>query len=379
MNTLPTLRTIEPKIIVIGSDIPIIQSILDFDYLCGKKSPSIVGIISGNGKNIRFFWGKKEIIIPVYKSVQNISPSLQTSINLFLNISSGRRVLSSTEVVMDTLPNLICGVIFAEQVPEKHSILLSKLSRKKQVLLIGPASTGMIIPHLVKLGAIGGIEAHQFGHNHLESPGNIAIFSSSSGMTNEIITLVSKRNRIAFALAIGGERFPLLTPQEAFLLAENDPQTEHIIYFGELGGTDEYDIATLLKDRKVTKKVIAYIAGSISEMFDDPPQFGHAKAMAQKGEETATSKRKILMDAGAQVATTYQEFVSYIQELPESSKTQDDLSGILKDMEERKKSLFTTTISGEHEGDVVILGEKLVDLTEQKSFAYIVISMFLGK
>ncbi len=46
---------------------------------------------------------------------------------------------------------------------------------------------------------------------------------------------------------------------------------------------------------------------------------------------------------------------------------------------ERKHTLFTSTVSGDKNGDVYILGEKLDVLAERESFATIVGSMLLGK
>ncbi|MBI5355320.1 MAG: hypothetical protein HZB68_02585, partial [Candidatus Aenigmarchaeota archaeon] len=40
----------EPKTLVIGSYTSITQSMLDFDYLTGRKEPSVIGIIKANKK-----------------------------------------------------------------------------------------------------------------------------------------------------------------------------------------------------------------------------------------------------------------------------------------------------------------------------------------
>lgn len=50
----------------------------------------------------------------------------------------------------------------------------------------------------------------------------------------------------------------------------------------------------------------------------------------------------------------------------------------MNELKERSHSLFTSTVSGEQDGEVVLLGKKLTDVARQKSFAYIVGSLWIG-
>jgi len=45
------------------------------------------------------------------------------------------------------------------------------------------------------------------------------------------------------------------------LMFEADPLTEAIVIFGEIGSSQEEELAQLIVDRKITKPVIAYIGG----------------------------------------------------------------------------------------------------------------------
>ena len=152
-----TLRNKDLKVLCIGSYHVIIQSILDFDYLLGKEHPSVCVIIATGRRYERYFFGKKEILLPVYSVVEEVPQDTQAQVSLFLNLSSGRRVLQSTEDVITTLPHLLGGAIFAEDVPEKHAIELYHLSQSKHMFIAGPASVGIMIPAFLKLGAIGDV------------------------------------------------------------------------------------------------------------------------------------------------------------------------------------------------------------------------------
>lgn len=381
MIDIEKIRKNEGKIITVGSYSAIIQSILDFDYLSGKKTPTVSAIIATGRKFERYFWGKKEILIPVYSSIDVIPDSKKKNLTFFLNLTSARRTLSSTKNLLENIPSLLGGVIFAENVPEKHTIELYNLSQKTNKFIIGPASVGMVIPNVLKLGAIGGIDANQLVDSSLFTPGNIAVFSASGGMTGELIRIVAQNNKnISFSLSFGGDRFPIMSPKDAFIAAQNDPETKAICYFGELGGIDEYELADLIKTKKVTKPTYCFIAGSISEIFETPPQFGHAKAMAKNRNESAKEKKEALKDAGAIVADTFSQFVELIKAFPISEVKNDlNYSKMPIDMENRKHVLIATTISSDENGQVKILGEDLLSFAKNNSFAFIAGSLFLGK
>lgn len=380
MINIRSLRTTKSQVITIGSYPAIIQAILDFDYLAKKEKPSIIGIIASGRNNERYFFGKKEILIPVYNSPKMVPQKKKEQCNFYLNLSSGRRVLQSTQDVLQEFPNITGGVVFAEGVPEQHALALFRDVENKKQFAIGPSSIGLLIPGSLKLGAIGGVDMHQLTDAKLFSKGSVAVLSASGGMTNEIInTVVGLGKRISFSLSFGGERYPLTTPKDAFLAAEYDPQTEAIVYFGELGGTDEVDLAELLRQKKITKKVICYIAGTIAEMFETPPQFGHAKALAQSQDETAAGKRKLLKEAGASVAESYTEFIALIGSLPDTTDEQEDLSEVVSSIQKRQKSLIASRISGDKDGQPYLLNEELLSFTKTNSFATVVASVFLGK
>jgi succinyl-CoA synthetase alpha subunit len=384
MLDINKLRQLEPKILVVGSPQPaIVQSILDFDYLSGRAAPSIQGIlVSTSGrKNERYFWGKDEFLLKRYAKINDIAQADRDSINLFVNMSSGRRVLFSTKEVVGSLKNLVGGVVFAENVPEKNALELYQLSKSRDIFILGPASVGLVIPTIFKLGPIGGLTPDQLVQSGFFQRGDIALFSASGGMVGEMITVLANNDRhLSFSLTFGGDRFPVLTPIDAFLAAEKDPETHSIVYYGELGGTDEYDVVELMKSKKITKKVVAFIAGSVSEMFDAPPQFGHAKAMAKKQEETAQAKRKALQDAGASVAGSFQEFVTLLKSLPGSTlKTDASYIERYELIQNRRKKMFISSLSYDKDDTTTVLGKDILSRARLESFSMIAVSMFLGR
>ena len=374
MISIEAIRALKQSILVYGMHPGIIQSILDYDYILGRPEPSISAIIARGRKRERFFWGSNEVELSLYANLTEVPANVRKYITGLVNVQSARNVKKTTIEAIQELPSLKVVDIFAEGTPEIHTLDLIKFATDKDVLIAGPSSVGVLIPGTLKLGAIGGTTYDQLIDARIKDRGDIAIVTTSGGMINELIRVVTGRGRkVSFAVAMGGDRFPVLNPEEAILLAENDPQTEEIIYFGELGGTDEYRIAELIKEKKVTKRIIVYIAGVVAELFDTPPQFGHAKALAESYDESATAKKKMLADVGVVVADRFDDIASHIV-----SKAVDPI--IIDDtVHSRHKAYFMSHLSGEADGAIQLLGDDLLETVQRNSLASLTLSVLLGK
>ena len=190
MNTIEQIRKGKSGILVSGNHEKIVQSILDFDFLSGKEEPSIVGIISGNKKAQKFFFGTREILLPCYKNFEAVPKSSAEKVSWLLNLQSGRRVFDSTIAFFAAYPLALGAHLFAENVPESHATeLIRRFGADK--LIAGPSGVGLVVSGSLKLGAIGGTDAVQLSASHLGTPGSIAVVSTSGGMTNELIRAVA--------------------------------------------------------------------------------------------------------------------------------------------------------------------------------------------
>ncbi|HEY0965176.1 MAG TPA: citrate/2-methylcitrate synthase [Candidatus Saccharimonadales bacterium] len=375
MRNIVDIRKNPGKILALGNYRPGYQAILDFDYLSGKSEPSISGIVTASGKFQKYFWGKSEILIPCFSSPAAAKQKLG-DINWMLNVNSGRRAYRSTVDFFEAFPDAYGGHIFAEDVPEKDALSLYETYQEAGKTLVGTAGVGLLVPGSLKLGVVGGVDWRQLEKNQLIAPGSVAVLSASGGMINEIITMVASTNHgISFALCFGGDRFPTTSPKEAFEAAEADPTTKHIVYYGELGGQDEYELAELIKSGGITKPVTAYIAGVIGENFDQPVQFGHAKALAGNKSETASAKRRILAEAGVTVATSMTGFYDAITTIPQDSTASEQSSALAN----RHSSLFSSTISRESSNGYEFIGTPLQSWATEGDISLQITAALLGK
>ena len=88
----------------------------------------------------------------------------------------------------------------------------------------------------------------------------------------------------------------------AALAFEKDEQTQAIVIFGEIGGSQEEDLANLMKEGKVIKPVIAYIGGKAAK---EGTRFSHAGAIIEGGKGTHAGKVAALTEAGATVVDSF--------------------------------------------------------------------------
>ena len=362
MNYIEQIRKGKNKILALGSHPAIIQSILDFDFMCGKSSPSIVGLITGNRKAEKYFFGQSELLIPCYPNINAVPAEIKRRVNWMLNLQSGRRAFESTVGFFEVFPRALGGHIFAENVPEKHATELIRRFGSKY-LIAGPSGVGFLVSGSLKLGAIGGVDLRQIAASKLSTRGSIAVVSTSGGMTNELLRAVADAGkRVSFGVAIGGDRFPVASLTDVLALAESDPDTKALVYFGELGGVDEYEIVEMIKSKKFTKPIIAYIAGVIDEAFDEHVQFGHAKALVARKDESARAKREALRAVGVIAAETFPEFLEEISKLPGPREISRNvkLYDINKLMNRNKSILSTREIVSLEKALVFVKSKKLL-------------------
>lgn len=373
MRNIQDIRKHPGNVLAVGAYKPGYQAIIDFDAMSGREQPSIVGIVGVNKRYEKYFWGNEEVLIPCFGSIAEAKHALP-QVDWLLNITSARRAYATTEEFFEAYPDAAGAHIFAEDIPEIHALKLHENLASQGKTIVGPAGVGLLVPGALKLGVVGGVDWRQIKSNHLEQAGSTAVLSASGGMINELITMVaSSGHLISFALCFGGDRFPATTPRDAFLAAEADPKTKQIVYYGELGGTDEYEIATLIDEGKLTKKVVAYVAGVIGEKFETPVQFGHAKALAGSRDETASAKRKALKKAGVIVAESIDDLAKLVQTLPG-----DKVESREVDFSYRKPSVFTSTISDETAEGYAFVGKTMQDWSAGGDMAALVTAALLG-
>ncbi|KAH8396595.1 hypothetical protein KR215_001140 [Drosophila sulfurigaster] len=303
------------KAIVWGMQQRAVQSMLDFDFICRRDEPSVVAMVypfTGDHKQ-KYYWGHKEILIPVYKKMSDAIHK-HKEVDVMVNFASLRSAYDSTLEVLD-FPQIRTVAIIAEGIPENMTRKLIVEANKKGVAIIGPATVGGVKPGCFKIGNTGGM-LDNILHSKLYRPGSVAYVSRSGGMSNELNNIISKAtDGVIEGIAIGGDRYPGSTFMDHILRYQADPETKLIVLLGEVGGNEEYDVCAALKDNRITKPLVAWCIGTCASMFTSEVQFGHAGSCANSDRETATAKNKALREAGAYVPESFDNLGELIHQV----------------------------------------------------------------
>ena len=194
-------------------------------------------------------------------------------------------------------------LVTAEYVPQHDAAFIAAAARRAGVRLVGCNTNGIISPGRCKLGGVGGIDPDE-----IYAPGRIGVCSRSGGMTAEIALALREGGfGVSTSVAMGGDAITGLRMADYVRLFEDDPETDAIVLFGEPGTDNEQAVAALLRTGAVTKPVVALIAGEFQERYPAGMSFGHAAAMITDAGKTATAKRQLLREAGAQVVPSLDE------------------------------------------------------------------------
>ncbi|MBM3659748.1 MAG: succinate--CoA ligase subunit alpha [Actinobacteria bacterium] len=183
-------------------------------------------------------------------------------------------------------------VVITEGVPaHDEAWFYNRLKRDyPDVQLLGPNCPGIISPGKCNIGITAG---------HIAKPGGpVGIVSRSGTLTYQALyELQQKGIGVTTCVGIGGDPVPGTTFIDCLSRFQDDPETEAIMMFGEIGGSAEEEAAEFIK-ANVTKPVVSYIAGVTA-----PPgkKMGHAGAIISGGKGTADAKMEALRDAGVSV------------------------------------------------------------------------------
>lgn len=310
-----TLFTNKTKCIIWGMQQRAVQGMLDFDYVCSRSDPSVVAMVypfTGDHKQ-KFYFGHKEILIPVYKNMAD-AMSKHHNADVLISFASLRSAYESTVETM-TYPQIRTIAIIAEGIPENLTRNLIKMADEKGVTIIGPATVGGVKPGCFKIGNTGGMLDNILA-SKLYRPGSVAYVSRSGGMSNELNNIVAlNTNGVFEGVAIGGDRYPGTVFLDHIMRYQNEDDVKMIVVLGEVGGTEEYNIIKAIKDGQIMKPIVAWCIGTCAKMFTSEVQFGHAGACANAEAETADAKNKALKEAGCYVPTSFDELGQMISDV----------------------------------------------------------------
>jgi succinyl-CoA synthetase alpha subunit len=250
----------------------------------------VAGVTPGKG-------GQDVEGVPVFDTMADAVTEAGANTSLIF-VPARFAVDSIYEAVDAGIHTVIC---ITEHIPAHDMLRAYTYFRAKDgVTMIGPNCPGVLSPGKANAGII---PAEIF------TEGSVGLVSRSGTLTYQIgheLTQLGLGN--SSIVGIGGD--PVVGSSFIDVVAkfEADPQTELIVLVGEIGGDEEEKAAVFIEER-VTKPVLAYIAG-----FSAPPgkTMGHAGAIISGSSGTAAGKKEALEARGIEVGTTPTEVAQMV-------------------------------------------------------------------
>lgn len=197
-------------------------------------------------------------------------------------------------------------VLVPDRVPLWDTMQIATVAKDHGACFVGPNTLGVLSPGKAVVGMIGGrADAARQWFNEPKPGRTVGVISRSGGMTSSCGYYLSRAGAgISTLVHVGGDSVIGLPIPDVAAMFQDDPQTNAIVLFGEIGGSQEERLAQAIIDGTITKPVIAYIGGAAAK---EGTRFSHAGAIIEHGRGTHAAKVSALREAGATVVDSFSD------------------------------------------------------------------------